>query len=96
MPRRSVTAGDDDDEAIVISCRDDDDEAIVARTIPQRERELVDSRFSLSSLECVFGFRGRDAARARCATRSRETTSFISLLSLFGTTSLWVVQKKIQ
>ena len=60
MPRRSVTAGDDDDEAIV------------ARTIPQRERELVDSRFSLPSLECVFGFRGRDAARARCATSQQE------------------------
>ena len=64
MPRRSVTAGDDDDEAIV------------ARTIPQRERELVDSRFSLPSLECVFGFRGRDAARARCVTRSRERRRF--------------------
>lgn len=61
MPRRSVTAGDDDDEAIV------------ARTIPrEREREMVDSRFSLSSLECVFGFRGRDAARARCATSQQE------------------------
>lgn len=65
MPRRSVTAGDDDDEAIV------------ARTIPrEREREMVDSRFSLSSLECVFGFRGRDAARARCVTRSRERRRF--------------------